>query len=162
MKEVERMISSYHMGFIVCLCLAVFLLILTVIMFFKFKIKYIVQSKSGRETQIRKKQKSGVVVGTFAPHVKTEKRENAERRDKTEELSKPPEETELSSNCCEETELLSNYLEETELLSNCREETELLSNYREETEFLDYPEREDRLIFIIQKSVMIVNSDEIL
>lgn len=48
MGEIEKMISFYHLGFQVCAGLAAFFFILAVFMFFKFKIPEIFAIRTGR------------------------------------------------------------------------------------------------------------------
>lgn len=48
MQELERMISIYHTGFVVCLILAGLFFTLSVVLFFKFDIRRIIDMKTGR------------------------------------------------------------------------------------------------------------------
>lgn len=48
MQELERMISIYHTGFIVCLVLACVFFVLSVVLFFKFDIRRIIDMRTGR------------------------------------------------------------------------------------------------------------------
>ena len=48
MQELEKMINIYHTGFIVCLVLACVFFAVSVLLFFKFNIRRIIDMKTGR------------------------------------------------------------------------------------------------------------------
>lgn len=48
MQELEKMINIYHNGFIICLILACVFFAMSVLMFFKFDIRKIIDMKTGR------------------------------------------------------------------------------------------------------------------
>ena len=48
MQEAEQLISLYHTGFIVCLCLAILFAVLSVVIFFVFDIRGVFDFMTGR------------------------------------------------------------------------------------------------------------------
>lgn len=48
MQETEKIISLYHTGFIVCLVLFILFLLITVLLFFRFDIRNVIDLRTGR------------------------------------------------------------------------------------------------------------------
>lgn len=48
MQETEKIISLYHTGFIVCLVLFILFLLVTVLLFFRFDIRNVIDLRTGR------------------------------------------------------------------------------------------------------------------
>ncbi len=48
MQETEQLIAIYHTGFIICLCLTILFAVLSVVIFFKFKIRRVFDFLTGR------------------------------------------------------------------------------------------------------------------
>lgn len=65
MQEAEQLISLYHTGFIVCLCLAILFAVLSVIIFFVFDIRGVFDFMTGRAEKrtIRKMEEENARTG---------------------------------------------------------------------------------------------------
>ena len=48
MQETEQLIAIYHTGFIICLCLTILFAVLSVVIFFRFKIRRVFDFLTGR------------------------------------------------------------------------------------------------------------------
>ena len=65
MQEAEQLISLYHTGFIVCLCLAVLSAVLSIVLFFVLDIRGVFDFMTGRAEKrtIRKMQEENAKTG---------------------------------------------------------------------------------------------------
>lgn len=138
MKEVESLISLYHMGYLICLGAALFFLLLAVFFFFKFNIRNIFAVRTGRAMRksIQQMEESNAMTGKLRH---PEEMQQAPSQIRTHVSIQPGEQGET------ETEVLNEPL------------LEKLSGRlgRSEKKKKKYPIR-----FQIEKDLIIVHSDE--
>lgn len=163
MQETEQIIAIYHTGFIICLCLTILFAVLSVVIFFRFKIRRVFDFLTGRAQKrtIRQMEEENAQTGklrqdTYVPETtgdlyKTPSgsippviypptgevatgSEPTEKMHTNGSVSQGDERTEILPEGSEETTLLQgDGSEETTLLNGGAEETTLLSGSADET-----------------------------
>jgi len=190
MQELEQLIKLYHNAFIISLVLGLIFLALTVFLFFKFKIKKIIDMKTGRieKQTIQRMEEVNALTGKLrqepapskevvrAPqeriqYPKTSPNLQVENQDCTTPLNGGSQETTLLNNSCETT-LLSQEGETT--LLNCGDNTTAISQISEmapasegnhpsgPSNVSQVPEKKLPGMFKVDKELLWVHTEEVL
>lgn len=181
MQELEQLIDLYHNAFVISLVLGLIFLALTVFLFFKFKIKKIIDMKTGRieKQTIQRMEEVNALTGKLrhepapsrevkpAPegriqYPKTSPNLQVENQDYTTPLNGGSQETTLL-NDSSETTLLSQEAETT-VLSQVAQATAANPNgYTTELSYAtQVPEKKLPGTFKIEKELLWVHTEEVL
>lgn len=172
MQELERMISIYHVAFIIFLILTIVFLVVSVVLFFRFDIRGIFDMRTGRGARktIQKMQELNDQTGKLRQDVITNTPVNLSPKDR---IAPPPTEKRLVSvqEDSQKTELLSGQTAAGQsLVEEGSQETTLLHDYNETTvlsqgQMVDAPQPAKKNLpgaFNIDKEIMWVHTDEII
>lgn len=168
MQQSEQLINIFHVGFIICLCLAVVFAIVSIILFFRLRIRDVFDFLTGRAQKRSVKQmeeenaKTGKLRQDFYSDIKSSdlyhgtsgRTGEVQSSPITEQINSGTEQTEKtaravsdpSNSGSNETTLLNSGNEETTLLNSGNDETTLLNSGNEETTLLNSGSEETTLL----------------
>lgn len=151
----ENMISLFHTGYLVCIGLAVFFLLLTIFLFFKFKIPALFSAKTGRA--MRKTIKEIEENNARTGRLRNPQEMGVEGIRKG--VSITYEEKKKSGALSSRISGKSRKLAKTESVEAPSSE---IFHGADETDVLRQKEKTMPIRFVIEKDVMLIHSDEVL